>query len=579
MDKIVGNWFLIGCLLCTTMAQARVTLRALDVRGHTLQEAVVGMPFKLEVGIEDEDGVTEKQSIDALDAFTVTGRQTHLMSINGVQTAKNIFSVHATKQGTYTIGPARATINGKEQQSEPLTLRVVAQAAQTVSHQDKEQATAAVFMRLSCDKQQAVVGEKILCTLRVYCEQEDTHIQQITEPSCEGLQTKSCRGPLVTQEILDGKSYTCAKWDWDIYPHQVGSLVIPALCGDFKIPLEDEQQGFTMYSFIMGPVVRPKRVYSNAVTLDVVPLPPSAHACQAVGEFSSYSARLKPSKAQIGEGIVLLLTLEGKGDMNALEAPQLTGMPPQLKWYESKHSVDPSAHGYEKKCFEYIVQGLEAGEWQIPSQEFTFFDTKNRTHMTLVTEPHLVSITQSSQKQSVSTPKQEDAQGQDNEIDTHSLAPLAVNGHWHAYNEPRMPWWLFFVVMVASCMFFMKAYIRACITSCMHTMRSFTRRKKSVFAHTRALIKKAQADDNAQQLYQIFVDFFAVRLGKSSGTVVAEDIEQHLHAKGSTAQDITSWQHFFITIQSVAYGNQKNISRKDLFEQAYAWLQFLEEKL
>ena len=39
-----------------------------------------------------------------------------------------------------------------------------------------------------------------------------------------------------------------------------------------------------------------------------------------------------------------------------------------LKWYDSKQYIRDThgAHGLPVKCFEYIVQGLEQGSWEIP---------------------------------------------------------------------------------------------------------------------------------------------------------------------------------------------------------------------
>src|SRR5581483_8503416 len=108
-------------------------------------------------------------------------------------------------------------------------------------------------------------------------------------------------------------------------------------------------------------------------------------------------------------------------------------------------------HGRTYTTFEYIVQGSQAGEWTLPSQEFTYFDTTTRKYRTLKTEPLVITITPSPLKKqhapAVASPVS-------TALDTTSdirdvIAPLHSKGKWYGHHEKMLPWWLFVIGFLA----------------------------------------------------------------------------------------------------------------------------------
>ena len=59
----------------------------------------------------------------------------------------------------------------------------------------------------------------------------------------------------------------------------------------------------------------------------------------------------------------------------------LTKVPDSFKWYDSKnYMTDATQSGFSAKVFEYILQGLKPGEYEIPPQEFAYFDVNSKTY-------------------------------------------------------------------------------------------------------------------------------------------------------------------------------------------------------
>ena len=148
-------------------------------------------------------------------------------------------------------------------------------------------------------------------------------------------------------------------------------------------------------SFFMFMNVRAdrKRVYSNAVKITVDPLPHHHRPVQAVGTFESLYAHITPPVAKEGEGMVFTLELTGNGNMHAIEIPTLE-LPTALKYYDSNTTIINGQNNDEcaKKRFEFIVQGMECGDWQIPEQLFVYYDIERQDFVTLRTSSLSVSI-------------------------------------------------------------------------------------------------------------------------------------------------------------------------------------------
>jgi hypothetical protein len=555
----------------------QVRLRALDLNDVTLQEAIVGIPFKVEIALEGALSEIQDQKIDHIDDFVITGRQTHLMNINNVRTTKSTFIIQTQKVGTYTIGPAHVVVSGVEYHSDSIIVKVGTQAQSKPAASTQQQGTD-VFMRLACDKKSAFVGEKVMCTIRVYCAQEQTQIQAITEPACEGLSLKTRNGPEITQEKIKGHEYTCAQWEWEMYPTKSGSLVVPALCGDFNIPLDMNAQGFNVYNFFIGPMVKPKRVYSNPVTLDVMPLPHNQKKAQAVGSFNRYSACLKQSKAQEGEGVVLTLTLEGTGDLSQVEAPVLMDMPDGLKWYESKHTSMPQDHGRQRKSFEYIIQGLYQGVWTLPAQQFFYFDPSYKKYMTLQTEPERLTITSRAQQATHTQTQIPTTTLAKTSQDTNSedaLAPLEENFEFSGMPW-KLPWWLMGFIMGIPCVYVVS---RAGYRRIKSMNKLTAQNKKTAYVNAKRLLLAATKRNDVHMVHGLFIEFFAQRIGCMQTEISPARIEAYLDKIGFSQEQIHAWHAFFEYCASLVYGNQQYAQiDKHVFEQAHYWLSQVQEK-
>ena len=185
--------------------------------------------------------------------------------------------------------------------------------------------------------------------------------------------------------------------------------------------------------------------------MTVQELPAYKGHVDAVGTFKSFDAKINPPVAQEGEGMVLMLEVEGDGDLTNIPTLQLQNMPGSLKWYDSKQYIRDTRgiNDLPVKCFEYIVQGLDHGSWEIPPQSFTYFDVQQHQYITLKTASCAVTI-----KPNLATKKIVSGnQRTDSSVNTvaatqdETLLPLNTSGSWRpVHHRKSMPWWLFFLL-------------------------------------------------------------------------------------------------------------------------------------
>ncbi len=346
------------------------------------------------------------------------------------------------------------------------------------------------------------------------------------------------------------------QWQWEMYPTKPGEFLIPAYSADYEVPTKDNHLfgGFFMFNRADH-----KRVYSNAVTIKVSPLPHSKLPVHAVGQFERFSAEIKPGVAKEGEGMVLALEIEGNGNLSAIATPVLQ-MPDTLKYYDSKSSIIAPQHSDElpKKRFEFIVQGLKSGYCEIPEQLFTYFDIDTHRYVTLRTVPLAVSIMPGvmSAKKDIVTPILPTE-----ELDVvaamQTIADINTSGLWYTVAERRsLPWWLFQLLLLLPC--FYLAYPFVSERFIVLTGNSARLGRWRAFRKARRQIEQAIKDNDDTQLYAIFMQLL-------------QDLDKN--------EEVLRQEIFFERIMHAAYGKSDSKNSDELCGMAKQWLERLEKAI
>ena len=581
MDKRIGKTFLIFLLLTCSIGSvyAGVTLRITDTQGHELEQVAAGQPFMVEVVIADIGSQASAPSFKGDSRITLQSRGQQFTSINGKSNAKYSYLGQINEPGVYVLGPATVMQAGQPNDSNVMHI-TVGTTQKTVGKQHKQENEEVLF-ELSLDKKHLFVGESALVTLTFYYMDDTVALKNIIQPTFDGFTVSGDVNKYTEgREKIKGSVYSYVRWEWQLYPNKTGALTIPAYGAEYE-KLASNNHRFGLELFFAGRLNERLRTYSNAQSIQVDPLPPYNGLVTAVGLFKQVTATIEPSVAQEGEAVVLAIEFEGEGDLDAIKTPELRGMPEALKYYDSKHYIVPSEDKkqFSKKRFEYIVQGLRAGTWQIPMQEFVIFDVKKKAYKKFNTKPLAITITPNAAVQK-STSTQSSSQNNNTGDSTKNiipddLLPIDETGLWYrASQRAPLSLWLFVLLSLLPGIYLLVAMVWRMIKKRV-SLHEPAMREKKAFIVARDALEKAQQNNEVTHIYPILIQLIADRCRIDSKKVTQDFIEKKLQEAGLSNIECTKWHDFFMQVIESAYG-KKTTDTNNLFAQAKRWVDTLE---
>lgn len=392
----------------------------LSVNGQSItvkapQQVACGENFRLSyvVNTQDVSGFRAGNVPAGLEiiAGPYTSSQSSFQMVNGHTTSSSsityTYTLYAEKNGTYTIGPAKATVGGKQVQSQAIKITVSgsqsSRQGQPRMHGDDDsgmrQAGTRItgndlYIRVSANKKRVHEQEPILLTYKVYTQVDLSQLSG-KMPDLKGFHTQEI--PLPQQksfsvEYIDGRPFRTVTWSqYVMFPQMTGKMEIPSITFKGVVvqrnPNVDPFEAF--FNGGSGFIEVKRDVVAPAVQIQVDPLPERpAGFSGGVGSFKiSASADKKQVKA--GEPITIRVTIDGCGNLKLIKQPQLQ-LPKDFDKYDPK-STDKTkitANGLEgSMIYDYLVVPRNQGKYTIPAIEFTYFDVNTNAYKTLKTEP------------------------------------------------------------------------------------------------------------------------------------------------------------------------------------------------
>lgn len=573
----IRYYFLLLCIFtCTAsvIASTTINLRITDTSGHKISEAVLGIPFLLEVVVEGQEQDVQTVNVAGLVPFHAQnyGTMSSITQVNGVVSAKKTYryKLRSNKKGTYTVGPAFVATSAGTIHSEPLSFTVLEEQSQ--QHKQPE-----IKLKLITDKKSVVVGERVPVTIRLYADPE--YKLHGLYPSDTQLKTEtgSIDGPRVGSEKNNGQTVAYKEWQTDYTPKESGTLIIPAFKVDYASKKRDHADAFDMmmqFNDLFGHRYEYQHVYSNPLVITVDALPAYHEPITAIGSFTHLSASVDHTHAREGDGIVFSLELQGDGNWSEIQYPALR-VPASLKHYESKMTMRAyKKGGVQTKIFEYIIQGMEPGTFEIPEQELTYFDTKERVYKTIKSNPVSISIN------AFAKPEEEKNVVAKEEInDQNSSVSLVIFKELHT-PLPVLPWPLFIVFWLLPT-FAYCGYSASCRWQAYKAKNNNYLKKKNAFIQAKKELKKALKHKDLKIAHDGLMQLFADRSSIPAADLTHELIVSILKKNDKNSDVVDQWQLYIHAITEVVFCN-KHIStekKEALLQGALQWVDQLEGRL
>ena len=392
---------------------AAFALRAqTSIRVDAPNLVAVSEQFNVTFVIEGEDSPTDFQWSPGDDFQLVWGPQrgssTSVTIVNGKRNRSSqttfTYVLMPKREGKFTLPTASAKVGGKEITSQGATVEVVAaqsggqgQGSQGSSGGSAQESGSIsdddLFLRLTLSRTQAVVGEPINVSLKLYQRVSVAGFEDARFPSFNGFWSQEIQAPTsieFTRENYNGSLYNSAILrTWTIIPQQSGDLSIEPAELVCLVNVRVATSGGSIFDSFFQDDYRTlrKRIYSSGYTVKVSPLPSGAPASfgGGVGTFSM-DASLSTSSLKAHDAASLKITVSGSGNVLLLEAPKVK-FPPDFEAYDVKTSDSQGA-----KVFEYPFIPRSPGEFDIDPIEYSYYDINSRKYVTLKSEPLHLSV-------------------------------------------------------------------------------------------------------------------------------------------------------------------------------------------
>ncbi|MBI3766559.1 MAG: protein BatD, partial [Ignavibacteriales bacterium] len=330
--------------------------------------------------------------------------------INGSVSSSVSYSyvLQSRAEGKFTIGSATINQGGKQLRTQPISIEVTKGAPQAKQQprqsEDSDigrQIGDNLFLKVSVDKSRVYQGEQVTATYKIYTRVNVVNYGVSKVPALTGFWSEDLDVPKqiqLTTEVVNGKQYRVGILKRvALFPQHSGTLEIDPMEVECVVQVQTKRRSNDIFDqffndpFFGNPSSVNHRVRSEPLKITVVPLPGAAPNGfnGAVGKFS-IETWLDKHQTKTNEAITLRVKISGHGNLKLLEAPAIN-VPPDLERYEPKISDNITKQGDQiagSRTFEYLLIPRHAGDQDIPSFPFSYFDVDKKSYVT-VNSPEL----------------------------------------------------------------------------------------------------------------------------------------------------------------------------------------------
>lgn len=338
------------------------------------------------------------------------------------------YILQATTEGTFTIPPASVNVDGKTYQSNPATIRVVKGNAPAPQQQQQQQQQQGgditdkdLFVRASVSNSNPYQGEQVIATYKIYTRVPVAEYSITKLPSTAGFWSQDLIKDMTKlnqyRETINGVEYVVAEIKKEaLFAQKSGSLTIDPLEMDVvaQIQRKANRRGFNDPFFdsffndsFFGSTYQNvrKTIRSNALNINVKPLPAAGKPSEFAGAVGSFSISSSIDKEQLktNEAMTLKFTVSGRGNLKLMEKPNLV-FPNDFEVYDPRvtDNITAAQNGVSgSRTFEYLIIPRNPGDFTIKSVRYAYFDIGSGTYKTLSTPDFKIKVEKGSGGESV----------------------------------------------------------------------------------------------------------------------------------------------------------------------------------
>lgn len=325
--------------------------------------------------------------------------------INGVKSSSNslVFVYKALKAGKFVIPAMSLKINKKTLKSNSLSITVFNNPQSKKSSQDQREEKEEtinpgedIFVELVADKSKVYVGEQVTLSLKVYSKYPLKSYNFEKKPNWTGFWIHEI--PLNGQVQLSkvnkkGKVFNSGIIDQiALFPQKSGEFFLDEIILNFlvKLPKKEPKRpsGLDNFfdDFFDDPFINENevniKVVSNKLKLNVLALPdPKPNNFSGMTGNFKWEIKSDLNEVKRGEAFTLSVNISGIGNLKML--PDFSPiLPDKFEVFDPKITENIAKHIplTGNKTMEFLVVPDQEGIFEIPSQEFYYFDPNSKSY-------------------------------------------------------------------------------------------------------------------------------------------------------------------------------------------------------
>ncbi|MBQ6472498.1 MAG: BatD family protein [Victivallales bacterium] len=568
--------------------------------GVESQEVSVGEPFLFQIRVSDAQSSAPPVLPETPDFQVQTlqpGRNssTSVSIING-QMKKTViddvlynFQLTPKRTGMLSIPAVAVKADGKTWHTKPIPIRV----------HEAEKVTG-IELELELSERVCYVGQPVMATWRWYVSQEargylfslpllshpdftyppyEPKIDQQLRNSYLGIPYGDGQELIGTRSIVsrDGIRTTCVTFRRPVIPAKAGNYDLAA--GTVSCNINDTrrarrrpQRDSFFDDFFQTTPTRRVTIAGNSAKLEVRPLPKQGRPADFSGIIGRCSLRVqaKPTEVNVGDPIILTISLEGLAYPDGAHLPEISAQPSLSGAFRISDQDSGVVKG-NAKVFQCTLRAQKADLKEIPALRLSCFDAQAGEYRDVTSAPIPITVHE------VKTVTAADAQG---------FAPLAGetagaevkaydSGIAHNYAWERMlvderagfgswnrhswkPW------LLATCALL---YVLTALTAWLvrrHNADPVALAARQA-AHDSWQLLTSSRELTAEQLSTVFQDYLRAQLRLSPGAVTFADVEKPLRRRRISPENLQQIQSVFQECDAIRFAGG-NVDTRTLRE-------------
>ncbi|WP_336731321.1 BatD family protein [Chryseobacterium sp. VD8] len=273
------------------------------------------------------------------------------------------------QKGKVKIGSFLITINNKIYKTEPFDIFIKDVEKKPVAANN---ASKDVYLNMEIDDREVYQDQPTIAVLKVYSKNMDNfrRVRNIHLPE---------------QENLDVFPVSFTKSEID--PSDAGNMASQILAVFMVFPNEAGYVDIPGVSASLNSYANKNKLVSNKVKINVKKLPEGSPECfkNAVGNFNVTVVNTSKEKVEVKKPMNVLVKVSGEGNLKSMELPKIA-QSPDYEVFAPKiiSRVTVGTEGMKGEVLaNYLVIPKKAGEINIKTEQFAFFDPSSKEYVDL----------------------------------------------------------------------------------------------------------------------------------------------------------------------------------------------------